>query len=71
MKRWTFEKPPSATFTLVIVYEYKMDGSLPLNDHQNPITKVDFDLPNRVTIRHNETAWNPAQSKKKKKSSAR
>lgn len=68
IRRWTFEKPPSAPFTLVIVYEYRMDGSLPVNNH-NPITKVNIDLPDHVTIFHNEMVVNPAQGKKKPKSS--
>ena len=72
MKHWTFEKPPSAPVTQVIIYEYKMDPSLPpMSDHQGPITKVLIDLPNQVTILHNEAVADPAQSKKKPKSSAR
>jgi len=68
IKRWTFERPTSAPFTLVIVYEYKMDGSLPVNNKQNPITRVNFDLPDHVTILHNETAVNPQVGKKPKSS---
>jgi TonB family protein len=72
MKRWTFEKPPSGPVTQVIIYEYKMDPSLPpISDHQGPMTKVLIDLPDHVTILHNESVANPAQSRKKPKSSAR
>ncbi len=67
MRHWTFEKPPSAAVTQVITYEYKFDDSLPLNDHQNPITKVIIDLPNRVSILHNLSVINPSLSKKKKR----
>ncbi len=66
MMHWTFEKPTSAPVTQLMVYQYRFDGSLPLNDHQNPITKVNIDLPDHVTILANETTWNPSQSKKKK-----
>jgi TonB family protein len=72
MKQWTFEKPPSAPVTRVIIYEYKMDGSLPpISDHQGPISKALIDLPDHVTILHNESVVNPAQSRKKPKSGAR
>lgn len=71
IKRWTFEKPPSAPVTQVIIYEYKMDASLPpVSDHQGPITKVLIDLPDHVTILHNESVADPASSRKKPKSSA-
>ena len=63
MRHWTFEKPSSAPATQVIVYEYKFDGTLPVNDHQNPITKVNFDLPDRVTILTNELAIDSKKSK--------
>ena len=65
MKLWTFEKPASAPVTQVIVYEYKFDRTLPINDHQNPITKVTLDLPDRVTILANEVAINPSKAKRK------
>ena len=72
VKRWTFEKPAAAPVTQVIVYEYKMDPSLPpISDHQGPITKVLIDLPDHVAILHNESVANPVQTKKKPKSSAR
>jgi TonB family protein len=50
MKRWTFAKPPSIPFKQVIVFDYEIDHSLPADDGQNPISKVSFDLPDRVTI---------------------
>jgi TonB family protein len=66
MRLWTFERPQSAPATQVIVYEYKFDSSLPVNDHQNPITKVNIDLPDRVTILANERVLDTSQSKKKR-----
>lgn len=54
MQHWTFEKPPSAPFTQVVAYRYAFDGSLPANDGRNPITKVNIDLPDRVTILAND-----------------
>ncbi len=66
MRLWTFEKPAAPPVTQVIVYQYKFDSSLPINDHQNPVTKVNIDLPDRVTILSNEAAVNPGRSKKKK-----
>jgi len=54
MQHWTFEKPPSAPFTQVLVYRYAFDGSLPANEGRNPITKVNIDLPDRVTILAND-----------------
>ncbi len=66
MQHWTFEKLAAAPVAQVIVYEYKFDSSLPINDHQNPVTKVNIDLPDRVTILSNEAAVNPGRSKKKK-----
>lgn len=72
MRRWTFEKPAAAPVTQAIIYEYKMDSSLPpISDHQGPITKVLIDLPDHVTILHNESVADPAQSRKKQKSSVR
>lgn len=70
MMHWTFEKPPSAPFTVMFFYEYRLDGSLPVNNHQNPITKVNIDLPDHVTILHNESVADPASSREKPKSSA-
>ncbi len=65
MMRWTFEKPPAAPFTQLIVYQYKFDRSLPANDN-NPITQVHIDLPDRVTVLANDLVAQPGQSKKKK-----
>jgi TonB family protein len=50
MQHWTFAKPPSVPYTETIVYDYEFDPSLPADGGANPITKVTFDLPNRVTI---------------------
>jgi TonB family protein len=50
IKHWTFAKPPSIPFTQVISYDYEFDASLPGDDGANPISKVTFDLPDRVTI---------------------
>jgi hypothetical protein len=53
MERWTFAKPPYAPYTQAIVYDYEFDASLPPSGgpHALPaITKVNFDLPDRVTI---------------------
>jgi TonB family protein len=72
MMHWTFEKPAAAPLTQVMIFEYKMDPSLPpISDHQGPMTKVLVDLPDHVTILHNEAVWDPASSRKKPKSSAR
>jgi TonB-like protein len=53
MKRWTFTKPPSAPYSQTMIYDYEFDPSLPGEGGPSslpPITKVDFDLPDRVTI---------------------
>jgi len=50
VKHWTFAKPPSIPFTQVIIYDYELDASLPGDDGTNPISKVTFDLPDRVTV---------------------
>jgi len=50
IKLWTFEVPPFVPFTQVITYDYGFDQSLPGDDGTNPIVKVSFDLPDRVTI---------------------
>ena len=44
-KRWTFTNPQRAPYTLIIRYEYRLDGSLPTNAR-----KVLFDLPAHVTL---------------------
>jgi TonB family protein len=56
MKHWTFVKPPSAPYTFVFDYDFEFDESLPGEGgpHSLPsITKVNFDLPDRVTILSN------------------
>lgn len=45
-KTWTFTKPPRSPCTLTIVYEYRLDASLP-NDYGR---KILFDLPEHVTL---------------------
>jgi len=50
IKHWTFAKPPSVPFTRLLIYDYEFDDSVPGDDGANPITKVTFDLPDRVTI---------------------
>jgi hypothetical protein len=47
---WTFAKPPTLPHTQTIVYDYELDASLPGDDGDHPITKVTYDLPDRVTI---------------------
>jgi len=46
VRRWTFAKPSAAPYKQTVVYDYDIDGSLPLDGP----TKVTFDLPERVTI---------------------
>jgi hypothetical protein len=53
MQQWTFEKPPSTPYIVTIVYDDKFDLSLSGDDGANPITRVVFDLPHRVTIMAN------------------
>jgi TonB family protein len=53
IRHWTFAKPPTAPYTQTIVYDFEFDGSLPGDDGHHPITKVTFDLPDRVTISAN------------------
>ncbi|MGA2509289.1 MAG: energy transducer TonB [Candidatus Acidiferrales bacterium] len=50
IRLWTFAKPPSAPYTETIAYDYELDPSLPGDDGRSPITRVNFDLPDRVTI---------------------
>jgi TonB family protein len=53
MQHWTFVKPPSAPYTFVFLYDFEFDESLPPEGgpHSSPsITKVNIDLPDRVTI---------------------
>ena len=46
IRHWTFMKPPFAPYKQTIVYDYKIDDSLPPDGPTN----VTFDLPDRVTI---------------------
>ena len=53
MQRWTFTKPPTAPYTEVIVYDYEDDPTLPPSGGPKAlpvITRVVFDLPDRVRI---------------------
>ena len=53
MQQWTFAKPPSAPYTQVIVYDYEFDETLPSSGGPSSlpvISRVKFDLPDRVTI---------------------
>ena len=53
MQQWTFAKPPSPPYTQVIVYDYEFDETLPPSGGPSrlpAISKVKFDLPDRVTI---------------------
>ncbi|MFZ0634548.1 MAG: energy transducer TonB [Candidatus Acidiferrales bacterium] len=50
IRHWTFAKPPFAPYVETIIYEYKIDLSLPLDDRAGVIQKASFDLPDRVTI---------------------
>jgi hypothetical protein len=53
IRLWTFAKPPTAPYPQTIVYAYELDDSLPGDDGDHPITKVTYDLPDRVTISAN------------------
>jgi TonB family protein len=64
IRHWTFVKPPIAPYTETIIYDYEFDGSLPGDNGSNPITKVVFDLPNRVTIATNLRFIDTDKSKK-------
>lgn len=64
LRHWTFEKPPSAPYTETITYDYEIDSSLPPYDRSPSrpvITKVSFDLPERVTIAANGMMIEPSQ----------
>ena len=65
IRHWTFEKPTSAPLMQVIVYEFKFDSSLPTSRENYPITQVNLDLPDRVTVLVNELVVT-GQSKRKK-----
>jgi TonB family protein len=53
IRLWTFAKPPTFPYSQTIVYDYELDVSLPGDDGNHPIVKVNFDLPDRVTIAAN------------------
>jgi TonB family protein len=56
VRLWTFAKPPRAAFTQTVVYDFELDDSLPGEGGPSSlpaITKVTFDLPDRVTISAN------------------
>jgi len=56
IRQWTFAKPPKAPYVETIVYDFEFDHSLPAEGgegHYPAITKVSFDLPDRVTVRTN------------------
>ena len=53
MRHWKFMKPRSGVSKQVILYDYEFDPSLPGEggpESLPPITKVNFDLPDQVTI---------------------
>lgn len=53
IRLWTFAKPLTSPYSQTIVYDYELDASLPGDDGNHPIVKVNFDLPDRVTISAN------------------
>jgi len=53
VRHWAFAKPPAAPYLQTIVYDYEFDESLPGDDGNRSIIKVNFDLPDRVTISTN------------------
>jgi TonB family protein len=57
IRHWTFAKPSSAPYTQTITYDYEFDSSLPQDYYRR--TKVNFDLPRRVTILTNESVVEP------------
>jgi TonB family protein len=65
MRHWTFVKPRSAPYTFVFVYDFEFDESLPAagGPHSLPsITKVNIDLPDRVTILSNLSFVEPSRA---------
>jgi len=59
VRQWTFEKPPSAPYSETIVYDFEFDSSLDAKGRPSEsrgrcytpsISRVTFDLPERVTI---------------------
>jgi len=66
MQHWTFAKPSLAPYTQVIVYDYEYDSTLPPSGGPSSlpsITKVTFDLPDRVNILINGEIIEPAKAK--------
>ncbi|MGC1105666.1 MAG: energy transducer TonB [Candidatus Acidiferrales bacterium] len=66
LRHWTFAKPPSAPYKEAISYDYEFDPSLPPYDgspSRPVITRVSFDLPDRVTIATNGMMVEPSQLK--------
>jgi TonB family protein len=61
IRRWTFAKPSLAPYKQTVVYDYEIDGSLPLDGP----TKVTFDLPERVTIVASGRSLQPSGSTEK------
>ena len=53
MRHWTFAKPSAVPYMETIVYDYELDTDLPSEGGPRSlpaITKVNFDLPDHVTI---------------------
>jgi hypothetical protein len=66
LEQWTFVKPPYAPYTQAVVYDYELSAGLPASGgrHNAPVvTKVAFDLPDRVTIRVNPPFIEPEASR--------
>jgi hypothetical protein len=61
IRRWTFAKPPLASYKQTIMYDYEIDKSVPLDGP----TKVAFDLPERVTIVGSGRSAQPSSSTEK------
>jgi hypothetical protein len=67
MMHWTFAKPASAPHAQTFVYDYELDTSLPPEGGKKStpaITRVSFDLPNRVTIATNLRFIDTSESRK-------
>lgn len=68
MQQWTFNKPPTAPYTEVIVYDYEDDPSLPPSGGPKGmavLTKVVLDLPDHVRISMNAPIIEPGESKER------
>jgi TonB family protein len=61
IRQWTFEKPVSAPFKQVMIYSYATDISLHPDERKNQVTKVNIDLPDRVTILAGATVINTGE----------